>query len=432
MTQAYLRFTLLFLLSFLFDLNDVKAQSKSKPDSVIAITERTDLDELFRQARNLAYEKEYQQSRKILEAILAKKPDYFDVRTFLGRTYSWDGKYDEARAQFGLVLIEKPNDVEALGALIDVEIWSEQYAAAMEFARLALNYYPTSEMFILTKAKIEIKQADKAKAAFTLREVLEINPGNKEALKMLNDLGGTKRNNHLQVNYTTDYYDTRYPQHLAYFEFGKKFGFGSMALRVNGAERFQKQGLQYELDTYLNLVKGTYVYMNGGYSEDDIFPDIRLAWELFQKVSSGIELSAGVRYLQFSIPGTSIYTISGSNYYRNYWFSFRSYITPKSRQIDQDILRNSSQTYIISIRNYFGDSYNYAGVRLGTGQSPDERKLADINTARLESYSGAIELQKRITERWVLKTDLSYSHDEIRAQKFLQRLTVNTSAKFIF
>ena len=450
------------------------AQKKDLPDSVVVISDTTDLDELFKQARTLAYNKDYIPSRRILNAILEAKSDYYDVRTFLGRTYAWEGMYNEARTEFSRVLIEKPDFADALDALIDVEIWTEQFTIANEYIKIALSYYPTSEQFLMKKVKVSLRQQDKLTASMTLRKILDINPGNREALKMLNETGGLKLNNHFTVSYIVDFFDKQNkPQQLAYFEYGKSFGFGSINLRANYANKFEKDGWQGELDAYVHFVKGTYAYLNGGYSTSGIFPDYRLGGDIYQKLFAGFEISLGARYLYFGSddslpinlgikrvsnpdadsflyvmknPGTLLYSGYIGNYFRNYWFGLRGYYTPKSELENREgtvvTTKDASLSLVLNIRYYISDADNYFGVRFNRGRSPDNPSAAVVDpttaeigfleTFPLKSYSGGVELQRNAFGKWLIKGEVAYAKEEVARDRFLQRITLNIQLKNIF
>ena len=449
------------------------AQKKAADDSTIVVSDTTDLDALFKRARNLAYNKEYIQARRILNAILEKKSEYYDVRSFLGRTYAWDQQYNEARTEFSKVLIEKPDFADALDALIDVEIWTEQFTAANEYIKIALGYYPTSEQFLMKKVKVSLRQQDKLTASLTLRKILEINPGNKEALKMLNETGGLKLNNHITLAYVVDFYNTQNdPQQLSSIEYGKNFKFGSVNLRGNYADKFGKGGWQGELDAYIRFVKGTYAYLNGGYSQVSIFPDYKFGGDIYQKLFAGFEMSLGGRYLHFDThdslrlnlgirkvsdpnedstiyvmknQGTILYTGYIGNYFRNYWFALKTYYTPSStlkNKAGNSIEKDASATFILNIRYYIGDADSYIGIKLGSGRSPDLPSAATLDPSSLKanavepttlkSYSGGLELQRAAFGRWIVKGDVGYASEEPRPDFFLQRITLNISLKNIF
>jgi tetratricopeptide (TPR) repeat protein len=453
-------FTRLFISAILvgFSFLCVKpafAQKKTAADSVVVITDTTDLDALFKRARTLAYDKDYAASRRILNAILESKSDYYDVRSFLGRTYAWEQKYNEARTEFSRVLIEKPDFADALDALIDVEIWTEQFTIANEYIKIALSYYPTSELFLMKKVKVSLRQQDKLTASMTLRKILDINPGNREALKMLNETGGLKLNNHVTFGYIVDFFDKQNkPQQLASVEYGKSFKLGSLNFRANYAQKFDKEGWQGEIDAYPRFWRGAYAYLNAGYSGSGIFPDYKFGGDIFQMLPAGFEISLGARYLHFDIndslsklrdrdstiyvksEGTLLYSAYVGNYFRNYWFSARAYYTPQSdlkNNSGNSITKDASFSYVVNVRYYIPDADNYIGVKFGRGRSPDVPSAATLNpTTLLKSYTGGIELQRAAFGRWLVKGEVSYTKEETRPDYFLQRITLNISLKNIF
>ena len=65
-------------------------------------------DTAFEKARELAFNKQRKQAQDSLLFILAKYPDYLDIRSFLASTYSWDGAYKKARKEFSYVLEKNP------------------------------------------------------------------------------------------------------------------------------------------------------------------------------------------------------------------------------------------------------------------------------------------------------------------------------------
>ena len=448
------------------------AQKKAANDGSVVISDTTDLDALFKKARNLAYEKDYTQSRIILKAIIEKKPDYYDVGSFLGRTYAWDQQYNEARTEFSKVLIEKPDFTDALDALIDVEIWTEQFTVANEYIKIALGYYPTSEQFLMKKVKVSMRQQDKLTASLTLRKILELNPGNKDALKMLNETGGLKLNNHVTFGYVVDFFNRQnQPQQLSSLEYGKSFKFASLSVRGNYADKFGKGGWQGELDAYINFVKGTYAYLHGGFSQVSIFPDYKFGGDIYQKLFGGFEMSLGARYLHFDThdslrfsigkkmsqpsedsvvyvmknQGTLLYTGYLGNYFRNYWFALRAYYTPEStlkNRTGTSIKKEASTTLILNVRYYVGDADNYIGIKLGSGRSPDVPSAATLDpgtlkanavkTSTTKSYSGGIELQRAAFGRWLVKGDMGYTKEQSSSDKYLQRITLSISLKNIF
>ncbi len=208
--------------------------------------------------------------------------------------------------------------------------------------------------------------------------------------------------------------------------------FGSIIYRASYAEKFSLKGCKSEADGYLRFVKSNYLYVNLGFSDSKIFPELRASVEIFQKLPASFELSGGYRYLRFSPPGTSIYTGSLGKYYRNYWFSFRAYLTPKVSLGTEKFLQKTSQTYILNIRNYFEDADNYIGFRIGRGISPDEQKLSDSRYPTIQDHTGRSGISTSHFGRWVMKGEIAVANEEISSGNFRQRLSIGVQVKTVF
>jgi predicted Zn-dependent protease len=55
---------------------------------------------------------------------------------------SWDGRYSDARDQLDQVLAKNPANIDALSALIRVELWSGHPDKAEQLAYKALQHHP--------------------------------------------------------------------------------------------------------------------------------------------------------------------------------------------------------------------------------------------------------------------------------------------------
>ncbi len=413
----------------------VNGQSKST-DTSIVITDTTNIELLFKRARELSYDKNYSPAIKICQKIIEKKPGYFEVRTFLARTYAWDKQYDNARIELSKVLIEKENDFDALNTFFDIEFWTESYSVAADYLKIALGFYPNSEELLLKKAKLQIRLEEKSDAALTLRRVLNLNPGQKEAVRMMNTLEGRKLNNSFKAGMLVDLFDKEVfnkdiVQYLYNVEYGRDFTFGSLLFRTNYANKFNKKGPQFEVESYMHFNSKIYANLLAGYSDVSIFPNYNFNGEMYFKLPKGFETSAGVRYRKFS-KGSYSYTASLSNYYKDYWFGIRTFITPKTDEIVRSAnLSKSSITLLANIRIYFGDSDNFIGFKAGSGRSPDENKTLDVAAIR-QASQGGLELQKRVINRWLMKLDVSYSKEEVGDTRFKRRISTNITLKTVF
>ena len=182
----------------------------------------------------------------------------------------------------------------------------------------------------------------------------------------IRDSNSATAKNAVGLNYEFVYFDERFddPWHLAALDYIRQTKLGSVAARINFANRFRTDALQFEVDAYPRISDVFYTYVNLGISSDSgIFPQYRAGFSLFSNLPASFEADAGFRYLAFD-DDTFVYTLGLGKYYKNYWFNFRTYLTPSDSAL--------SQSYALTVRYYFGGADDFIGARIGTGISPDD------------------------------------------------------------
>ncbi len=374
-----------------------------------------DSDELFKIARNEAFNGNRDKARTYLKAILVKSPDYADVRIFLGRTYSWDGNRNEARAEFEKVLAKEPENIDALSALIDVEIWDDKHEKALELSNSGLAKHPNEPDFLFRKAKALYKLQREKESASTLQSLFVVDANHKEGLELLQTLKTAGIKNSLTVNYSVDRFERVFDAaQYSYFQYGRITRRGSVFLRYNYSNRFNTNGHQYEVDLYPTIARGLYAYLNYGHSETSLFPLNRFGGELYFKLPKAFEGSGGLRYLFFrSGTKVTLYTATIGKYAGNYWFSARVFLTP-------DKIAPLSSSFIFQIRRYLKDAENYIGVVGSFGFSPDVTNLSQIsddssvkaNIATLRSSRIALDYRRTFGIHWLAGASVNYAKQE--------------------
>jgi len=113
---------------------------------------------------------------------------------------------------------------------------------------------------------------------------------------------------------------------------------------------------------YPKIAKGLYAYLNIGFANTFLFPDLRYGAELYKSLPYSLEASLGFRSLKYSTT-TNIYTGSIGWYTGNSYLAFRPYFTPG----DNGTSTSGTFTY----RKYRSDADNYIGATLGMGFSPE-------------------------------------------------------------
>lgn len=322
-----------------------------------------DPDASFETARKLAFNSKRQEAQDTLRFILTKYPDYHDIRTFLGTTYSWEGEYRKAAQEFEYVLDKDPERMDTWEAAINNELYRTAPYNAIKMIERALGYFPENETLLYLQAKALSVTNNKEQALIIIDKILVKNPNNEKAMEfkplLINDL----RHNRIGLTAAADLYSEGFdPMRYYSLKYMRRTKYGSIHARFNFSERFNSTGSQMEVDIYPTISQGFYAYLNVGVSNSYLYPEIRYGAELYKSLPKGFELSLGFRSLQYS-ETTTIYTGSVGWYTGNSYFSFRPYVTPGEPK--------ASMSGTLMYRKYKQDANNYFSVEAGMGFSPD-------------------------------------------------------------
>jgi YaiO family outer membrane protein len=325
-------------------------------------------DTAFKNARELAFNKQRKQAQDTLLLILTKYPNYHDIRAFLASTYSWDGSYLKARKEFSYVLKRDPERKRTWIAAINNELWGDTPFSALDLANNALVYFPNDADLLYLRASSEENSNNPEEALRTIESLLENNPNNKKAAEYKSKLQNTLSYNAIGLRSSIDIYSSVFdPMQYHTLKYARQTKFGSIIAKFNFNRRFQENGVQFEVDMYPRIVKGLYAYVNFGVANTFLFPDIRYGAELYKSLPRSFEISLGFRALKYSST-TNIYTGSLGWYTGNSYWSFRTYITPGDS--------GSSMSGTLNYRKYRSDADNYFSTSLGMGFSPEVNQFA--------------------------------------------------------
>ena len=340
-------------------------------------------DALFTQARSLAFDKkDYPAAIALSKKALLQSPDYVEIRTFLGRLYTWSKAADSARRAFEQVLRQQPDYEDGYVAYGNLEYWNDQSREALNIVNRGLQHIPGSETLQILKVRLLADLKDWKAADTLINQVLAQNKKNTEARSLSNKIRENSSLNRIGISYDYIDYDKQFaePWHLLSVDYGRQTTMGTVIARVNYTHRFARNGLQFEADAYPRISDTFQSYVNMGFSsKDGVFPQFRAGFSLYASLPSSFEAEAGFRFLQFS-EATWIYTASVGKYYKNFWFNLRTYLSPASNAF--------SQSFALTTRYYLGGADDYLSLALNSGLSPDEQQnniLLQNGTYKLSS-----------------------------------------------
>ncbi|WP_461642406.1 YaiO family outer membrane beta-barrel protein [Labilibaculum euxinus] len=403
-----------------------------------SVPKKNSLDE-FNRARELAFAGNREEARSICYEILNQNPKFYDARILIGRTYGWDKNFQPGRAELQLVLDEDFDNSDAIFAMIDIEKWAGDPNKAIFYCEYGLSFFPNEEAFLVQKVELLQDVGEESKSLLVLDELLELNPGSEEGLALLKKYRSSKMVYKAIYQHDYEYFKEPYNRkwHLSSFQLARRNSWGTVIGKINlgdlisDGESFWSKGVakQFEIDAYPRVTKMSYAYLNYGYSPDNLFPKHRAGAELYHKLPEEFGVSAGMRFLQFNSDAGNknifIYTASLEKYYRKYWFSFRTYLTPENG--------NVSQVYWLETRRYLRDSKNYIGLELATGISPDEPRgnFSSPDVYKYKSRKLRLSYQDRLgTDRLLYLLKFGYEREEYQVNE--KRKTFSFSVKLSY
>lgn len=226
-----------------------------------------------------------------------------------------------------------------------------------------------------------------------------------------------------KISYRYDQFNDIFdPWNFIEFDLKRDTPVGSIIGRIRYANRFSRNGMQYEVDAYPTIAEGLYAYLNAGISNASIFPDYRLGFNLYKSLPKSFEADAGLRYLNFGDSDVTVYTGAISKYYGNYYFTARTYITPKNT--------GTSSSFSLQVRKYFRSAEHYVNVRAGYGSAQEELRFQEL-TQRLNSWSISARIMWELSAKTQLGGSLGYDSEEF--ENFTRkRFSFETSFSYRF
>jgi YaiO family outer membrane protein len=308
----------------------------------------------------------------LLSTHLAERPRDVDARVLYALMLSWDGHYDAARGEFQRVLEQSPAYLDARVGLMHVEWWSGRAAAAREQVDLILAREPGHPQARLVRQRLDA--ANRPWQATTTVSMDRFNDG-------------------------------RRAWHEEQVSVSRQTAAGSVIGRTSRAHRFASTDQQFEIEFYPGIRPGTYGFVSFAVAPDHLlYPRRRYAFDLYQSVGRGVEVSGGFRRLEFT-DATSIYVATVTKYAGNWMLTGKVYRVPAPGMLD------STSGHAVARRYFGGDGTSFAGFGYSQGLSREEiRGIGDLIALDNQTVRGQIDT--RVTPRLRLQVETSVSRQQ--------------------
>lgn len=386
-----------YLIFFMMSITGLQAQ-----DQPLTV------DEQFSLARKAAYSDDnYDKARRIAYLALERSPDYHGIRLFIARLYGWEGDYESARRELEEVLNRDPENRSAFKALIDIESHTGNLKTALRTTDRAIDVYPGDEEFMLQQASVLYSFEKYAMTEEVYASILEMHPSSRDAREGLETARLEQMKHTVSLSYRHDRFNQVFePWNFYELQLSRQTPYGSAIGRLQYANRFSQNGVQFNLDTYPSITSGFYAYLSGGLSDSPIYPRFRFGFSLYKTLPFALEVEGGIRYLNFTTSETYIYTSSLTKYWGNYMFTGRTYFVPSSQ--------GNSLSGILLIRRYFSSAQSYVGISGGYGTASNDLQFAqDVTT--LSSWSVSFEAQYPLSKRFLVSGTAGIDSEELQS-----------------
>jgi len=375
----------------------------------------------------------YTKAIQLAQLGLKIAPNYLDFDLVLGRSYMITKSIDSARVHLNRVIDKNPEYKEAFSYLVKLEIQHKNLVNALSTIDKALNYYPDDLKFHLLKLEIIELEDDDDKTLNYLDSLIKKHPSNLYLKQKLTQLKTKSSSDRVGINYNYTVFSRGSvgPWQLTGLQYIRERKKITLIGRLNFADRQSfgrsiSSGIQYEFETYIKNNHQSYSYINTSYSNDLVFPKLRLGYSYFQNFRKGWEGDSGVRYIQ--TVDNDIYgaQIGVGKYVGSYWLNLKSYFQINKKEINP--------AFTATARYYSNTKYDYTTVLIGYGTSPDERvSLVDLQQRiSLNSYRIGIGYFRQFGNHFITGTQLVLNRQEYIANKFQNELEIFLTLQYKF
>ena len=341
------------------------------------------------EARTAAIAGRRAEAVEMLGTHLTTFPRDADARLLLGVVLSWDGKYDDADRELRRVLEQSPTYNDARVALANVAWWTGRYDVLQELAATGRLQRPYDVEWIILEARALDGLGRRREARQAVMTLLARQPGHAQAKTLKNRLDTELRPWMLTMGYGGDRFsDQRTPWNEYSTSVSRQTPVGSVIARVSHTERFGYSDRLFEIEAYPSFRPGTYGFISYGRAKDDtLFPNYRLAADLYQSLGRGFEASVGVRRLAFSST-TDIYLGTLTKYVGNWMVTGKVFSVP-----DFDGPEDSLSYHGLVRRYIRGDGESFLTAGYSRGSSREElTDRAELQQLDADTFRAGAEL----------------------------------------
>jgi YaiO family outer membrane protein len=337
-------------------------------------------------------------------------PDNPEVAFDTIRAVAFDGRLEDAEVMARQLVKNNPGYGDAVVLLARIIAWQERYNTAIEMLDSLLIEQPGHEDAINARKTIyEWLQSSAVEDSLTAdQDVLQ---GSDDELRTETGNDTTANPPDIHLGYYFDTFNEPYFRFWQIYSVGVEyktgigpllwtFSFGNRNTDIH--EETDKSSIQLQGEFWPKISKRTYAWFVYAYSPFPYFPEHRAVAQFWHNLNKGWVLSAGASYYYFD-RNILIPTVAVEKYVSNYWFAAQTYIHLKEA--------GTTSSVFLKARGYFND-IEYIQLTAGAGTAPDEPWDIAADLDRQEAIAFKLTVNKKISDRFIVKCSAGYSHEE--------------------
>lgn len=347
-------------------------------------------------------------------------PEYTDFHMLLGRVFMKTNKPESAQYYFNHVIATNPIYKDAFTNSINIFNSTKEYDNALERVDKAIEHFGEDKDFYDLKLKtLQLKKQSPELVSF-LNEMIQRYPNKTKFQELLSIEESKFISDRIGINHTYSTFnrDGVGPWNLTGIQYVRERKKNTFIGRINYVDRrgngtSLRTGYQFEVDSYIKTGKNGNSIFSVAFSNDDVFPKLRLSYSYLYSFENGWEVDAGLRYIKPSNNENIYVTALGlGKYFGSSWVNVSTFLfSGKS-----DNFLSIGGTY----RYYFNTKDDYFSVVAGYGNSPDEtlNLTPNINQVSLDSYRAGAGFNKIIGKKVILSLQFIANRQEYISEKY--------------
>lgn len=383
-------------------------------------------NELFQQARQMAFSEDYKGAIQLLSSLHEENPENSDYSIFLARVYGWEKNYPQAISILEKVITKNFSfPQEALEVMTTIQMWAGNYSEVLKYSNLGIEK-TEDPIFKVQKAKALVFLNRPHEAKKVLSEVLDVNKSNETALGLYTEIV----QNYTHV-FSASYTNTTFssppgvPWHSAWIYYKTNLGKIPVLAKYQFGKIYDRKGSQIEIEAYPKIARSGYFHLNAAVGlNNEVFPEFRAGAEYYHSINSKFDVSGGGRLLAFD--SQNVYLLTGQVGYttsKNLKFIYRPY-----GALTNDTW-NLTHSLSLAISNPLKE--NIWRLDLQYGSIPYEY-ITESSFSNLETFRIGLQHQWRVSGNLLLCPIFMYENEEFLPSENRNRFNLQLITIFRF